>query len=107
MPLFGRPTAEDDRKAQAYAQWVQQRNPLAILSLVLGVFSLADFGVLIVPEVASIVVGIIALKQLARVEPCEINAKTRGHRLAWGGIILGAISLLVAAILYLQRRGHP
>ena len=106
MAMFGRPTREDERKAQAYAQWVQQRNPLAILSLVLGVFSLADFGVLIVPELASIVLGIIALKQLARVKPSEVDAKPRGHRLAWSGIALSLISLIIATVLYLQRRGH-
>ena len=33
-------------------------------------------------------------------------APTRGHRLAWGGIALSVISLIFAAILYLQRRGH-
>jgi hypothetical protein len=107
MPLFGRPTEQDERKAQAYAQWVQHRNPLAIASMVLGVFSLVEFGVLIIFGVGSIVLGIIALRQLSTVDPNDPGAKSRGHRLAWGGITLSAISLIFAAILYLQRRGHP
>jgi maltodextrin utilization protein YvdJ len=107
MPLFGRPTQDDERKAQAYAQWMQQRNPFAIASMVLGVFSLVEFGVLIIFGVASIVLGITALRQLARVDTTSPDAKSRGHRLAWGGIALSTISLIFAAVLYLQRRGHP
>jgi hypothetical protein len=103
MPLFGRPTPQDQLKAQAYAQWVQQRNPLAVASMVLGVFSLIEFGVLLVFGIASIALGTIALKQLAQVDRNEPNAKARGHRLAWGGIVLSVISLALAAILYLQR----
>jgi maltodextrin utilization protein YvdJ len=106
MALFGRPTERDEQKAQAYAQWMQQRNPFAIASMVLGVFSLIEFGVLIVFGVASIVLGIVALRQLARVDAADPSARTQGHRLAWGGITLSVISLIFAAILYLQRRGH-
>src|SRR5438128_1419348 len=106
MALFGRPTAQDEQKAQAYAQWMQQRNPLAIASMVLGVFSLIEFGVLIVFGVASIVLGVIALRQLAQVDLNDSMAKPRGRRLAWGGIALSTISLILAAILYLQRRGQ-
>ena len=61
MALFGRPTEQDARKAQAYAQWMQRRNPFAIASMVLGVFSLIEFGVLIIFGVASIVLGMVAL----------------------------------------------
>jgi maltodextrin utilization protein YvdJ len=107
MALFGRPTQEDERKAQAYARWMQQRNPFAIASMVLGVFSLVEFGVLIIFGVGSIVLGIIALKQLARVDASKPDARRRGARLAWGGIALSTVSLVFAAILYLQHRGHP
>ena len=48
MALFGRPTERDEQKAKAYAQWMQERNPFAIAAMVLGVFSLVEFGVLIV-----------------------------------------------------------
>jgi hypothetical protein len=147
MALFGRPTERDEQNAQAYAQWMQQRNPFAIASMVLGVFSLIEFGVLFVFGIGGIICGAIALRQLARVnrtaapiartshqEPTSVVdqspvtyatsdldtapdarryeapeptlAPTRGHRLAWGGIALSVISLIFAAVLYLQRRGH-
>jgi len=105
MALFGRPSERDEQKAQAYARWMQRRNPFAITSMVLGVFSLIELGVLFL-GVPGIILGIVALRQLARVDPNDPNAKPRGHRLAWGGITLSFISLIFAAILYLQRRGH-
>jgi hypothetical protein len=105
MPLFGRPTEQDQRKAQAYAQWVQQRNPFAIASLVLGAFSMIELGVLFL-GVPGIVLGVIALRQLAKVDANDVNAKPRGHRLAWGGIALSTLSLIFAAILYLSPRVH-
>ncbi|HMB95581.1 MAG TPA: DUF4190 domain-containing protein [Tepidisphaeraceae bacterium] len=99
MPLFGRETEQSRQRAQEYARWVQERNPFAIVSLLLGVFSLIEFGALIIFGVASIVLGIIAMRQLNRENPPQ----PRGHRLAWGGIILSIVSLICAAILYL----HP
>lgn len=105
--MFGRPTQRDQHKAQAYARWIQQRNPFAIASLVLGVFSLIEFGVLLVFGIAGLILGVIALRQLAAVDSNDPAAKSRGHRLAWGGITLSVLSLIIAAILYLQPRGHP
>jgi hypothetical protein len=99
MPLFGRETEQSQQRAAEYARWVQQRNPFAIVSLLLGVFSLIEFGALVIFGIASIVLGIIALKQLSGEKP----AQPQGHRLAWSGIILSAISLICAAVLYL----HP
>src|SRR3954463_13346412 len=106
MAFFGRPSERDEQKAQEYAQWMQQRNPFAIESMVLGVFSLVEFGVLIVFGVGGIVCGVVALRQLSSIDLEDPGTKPRGHRLAWGGIALSVISLIVAAILYLQRRGH-
>jgi len=116
MSLFGRPTERDERRAREYARWLQQRNPLAIASLVLGIFSLIEGGVLIVFGVAGIALGVAALVQLRRAERMTRNAppaidprtpidlpppiKTRGHRLAWSGIVLSALSLVIAVILY-------
>jgi Domain of unknown function (DUF4190) len=99
MPLFGRETEQKQQRAQEYARWVQERNPFAIVSLLLGIFSLIEFGALLIFGIVSIVLGIIALKQLNDENPQQ----PRGHRLAWSGIILSAISLIFAAILYL----HP
>lgn len=112
MPLFGRPNARDDQRAREYARWLQQRHPLAIVSLVLGIFSFIELGVLILPGVAGIVAGLIALRQLNRVpESAEQEVgldgpppvKTRGHRLAWSGIVLSAVSLVMAAVFYSMR----
>ena len=137
MALFGRPSEKDDARAAAYRDWLRRRNPLAIASLVLGVFSLIEFGALVVFGIAGIVLGFVALAQLRRVnaeggaaapaaraeaapaltyassdvpdpidggpytEPDEPPVpKTEGRRLAWAGIILSALSLVVAAVLY-------
>src|SRR2546425_10538203 len=85
MALFGRPTPQDEQKAQAYAAWVQQRNPFAIASMVLGVFSLIEFGVLLVFGIGGIILGIIALRRLAEEGRDDMKAKPRGHPLASGG----------------------
>src|ERR1051325_9661452 len=97
--MFGRTTQRDEQRAMAYRDWLQQRNPFAIASLVLGVFSLVELGALVVPGVASIVLGIYSLLQLRR----ENQMRPRGHRLAYGGIALSVASLITAAFLYLPR----
>jgi len=99
MALFGRTSERDEQKAIAYRDWLQQRNPLAIASLVLGVFSLVELGALVVPGVASIALGIMSLLQLRRGNA----ARPRGHGLAYGGIILSVLSLIIAGFLYLPR----
>jgi hypothetical protein len=150
MAFFGRPSGKDDARAEAYRQWLRRRNPLAVASLVLGVFSLIEFGALLVFGVAGIVLGFVALAQLRRVNaaaeapaPAAPSAaappaalgyassdapgrlhrrpyaegegddppvpKTHGHRIAWAGIILSALSLVVAAVIYTRpwERGGP
>ena len=99
MALFGRTSERDEQRADAYRDWLLQRNPLAIASLVLGVFSLIEAGALIVPGVASIVLGVVSLRQLRR----ENAPQTRGHRLAVVGIALSVLSLIVAGFLYFTR----
>lgn len=99
MALFGRETERDQQRVLEYGRWVRQRNPLAIASLVLGVFSLVELGALVVPGIASIVLGIISLRQLRR----EDRTYSSGHGLAYCGITLSAISLVIAAFLYLPR----
>ena len=73
---------------------MQAREPLAIVALILGVFSLADFGVLFVPEVAGVIVGVLALRRIAG------SAGKLGRGLAWSGIAVSAISLIVALSVY-------
>lgn len=99
MALFGRTSERDEQRAIAYRDWLQQRNPLAIASLVLGVFSLVELGALVVPGIASIVLGIASLLQLRR----ENTSRPRGHGLAYGGIALSVVSLVIASFLYLPR----
>jgi hypothetical protein len=149
MALFGRETEQDKQRAQDYARWLQAQNPWAIASLVLGIFSLIEFGVLGVFGIGSIAAGIVALRQLSRVraegmivnvqdatsplrsstrsEPIDYSdgsapspsimvidyerapqvsvARTRGRGLAWGGIVTGAISLILAIVLYTRLLG--
>jgi hypothetical protein len=80
---------------------------MAIASLVLGIFSMFDLGVLIAPEVGGIVLGGIALAQLRRIHYENggdvADGRNRGQRLAYGGIALSILSLLVAAALYWQN----
>ena len=99
MALFGRETERDQQRVLEYGRWVKQRNPLAIASLVLGVFSLIELGALVVPGIASIVLGIVSLRQLRR----ENAVYTRGHGLAYAGIVLSVVSLVIAAFLYLPQ----
>ena len=136
MALFGQPSEQDEARAEAWKRWLQRRNPLAVASLVLGIFSLIEFGALLVFGVAGIVLGFVALAQLRRVNggapssappppaaevaltyassdvPDPIDGrpyaeeddppvpKTHGRRIAWAGIILSALSLVAAAVIY-------
>ncbi len=106
MALFGRPTAQDEQRAQAWQAWLRQRNPLAIASLVLGIFSLIEFGAILIFGIAGIAAGIIALRQL-RAAQRGTDSPPQGHRLAWTGIVLSIVSLIVAAVLYFVLARHP
>ena len=105
MALFGRPTERDEAKAAAYRDWLARRNPFAIASTVLGVFSLTHFGTLWVDTLAGITLGVVSLRQMARaragnpVAP-DWRARTEGDRLAWGGIVVGAMTSALAFYLY-------
>lgn len=103
MALFGRPTVKDDERATAWGEWVRNRHPLAIASLVLGIFSLIEFGALLIFGILSIVLGVIALRQL-RATSSDSAAPKLGWRLAWTGIVLSVVSLIIAAVLLLHRR---
>jgi len=98
MALFGRETPHDQHRAEAWRAWMHRQQPLAIISLVLGVFSLVDFGVLIVPAVLSIVLGILALRKLRSRDGVD------GARLAWIGMMLSFLSLCIATGFYMRGR---
>ncbi|HEX8521407.1 MAG TPA: DUF4190 domain-containing protein [Tepidisphaeraceae bacterium] len=91
MP-FGRPTPQDDARAAAYRDWLTSRDPFAIASFVLGIFSLIEFGAILIFGIAGIILGILALKRIKSRAPA-----ITGQYLATLGIILSALSLLIAA----------
>jgi hypothetical protein len=66
MALFGRETEADRARADSWANWARQQNVLAIVSLVLGVFSLIEFGALVIFGIGGIATGAMALRQLRR-----------------------------------------
>ena len=113
MALFGRPSERDDARAATWAAWFQRQNPLALASLPLSVFSLTHVGTLFVDEIAGIALGVVALRQLTRARARNPDAaaepKTDGHWLAWGGIVVGLVSLALAIVVYfvLPPAGTP
>jgi hypothetical protein len=104
VALFGRETPQDQARAESYARWLQSQNPFAVASLVLGVFSLIELGVLIVFGIAGIACGAVAIRQLNRPDSAA-SGRGRGRWLAWTGIITSALSLVIATLLYLRVLG--
>jgi hypothetical protein len=104
MALFGRESERDQARAAGYAAWFQRQHPLALPSLLLSAFSLTHLGTLWLDEIAGIALGAVALAHLRRAargsDIADPAARTEGHRLAWGGIVVGVISLVVAFVIY-------
>jgi hypothetical protein len=100
MALFGRPTERDEAKAAAYRDWLLRRNPYAIASTVLGVFSLTHLGALWIDGIAGIVLGALALRQLSRQDTTGGAGTTEGRGLAWLGIVAASLSICIAIVLY-------
>ena len=105
MPLFGRPTVQDDQRAAAWRDWMQQRNPLAIASVVVGIFSLIEFGAIPIFSAGAVVLGVCAILQIRK---AKANGPTLhyGRRLAWSGIVLGILSLGVSVYIYTLPLRH-
>ena len=102
MALFGRETEREQQKAEAWARWFRAQNPYAIASLVFGVFSLIEFGVLLIFGVIGIALGVVALRQI---RSGSDPARPGGARLAWAGIVTSLMSLIIALLLYLRVFG--
>ena len=82
---------------------MQSRNPYAIGSLALGIFSIIEFGLIFVFGIAGIVTGVIALRELFAAKS-DATQPQLGARLAWTGIVLSAISVIMGVVLSLYRR---
>ena len=103
MPLFGRPSENDDAREAVYRQWFARQHPLALASLLLSLFSLTHFGTLIVDEAVGIAFGVVALVQIrsSRLSPPEAGRPRReGKWLARGGIAVGLVSFGCAMVIY-------
>jgi hypothetical protein len=82
MGLFGRETDRDRARAEAWSHWAKRQNVYALVSLVLGVFSLIEFGALVIFGIGGVATGAIALRQLNRVNlqsPDNPNSKVDAH----------------------------
>ena len=101
MGFLGRETEQDRARVESWSRWAKAQNFLAIVSLVLGIFSLIEFGALVIPGIAGIVTGVVALRQLSR----PTSERTEGRGVAWAGIITSVISLIIAVWLYRGRIG--
>ena len=94
MALFGRETAQDERRAEAWREWFIRQHSFALWSLVLSVFSLTHFGTLFVDEIAGVVLGVLAIRASRR------GATDKGVALAYAGVVVGVISFLLAIAIY-------
>jgi hypothetical protein len=94
MALFGRETARDEEKVEAYRLWFTRQHPLALASAALGIFSLTHFGTLFLDELAGIALGVIAIRAVRRGE------SSRSAKLAYVGLVIGAVSLICAIVIY-------
>jgi len=96
MALFGRPSEKDQLRAEQWRAWANRQNVFAMASVVLGVVSLIEFGVLLVFGIGGTAAGLIALRQLRNPD----GPRVEGKKLAWIGITVSVISLMIAAVVY-------
>ena len=94
MAWLGRETAEEQQRAEAWREWFLRQHPLALVSLVLSVFSLTHLGTLWIDEIAGIVLGVLAIRAVKR------GSSTKAVTLAYVGIIIGVLSLICAIVIY-------
>jgi hypothetical protein len=94
MALFGRETARDQRRAEAWRAWFLRQHAFALVSLALSVFSLTHFGTLFVDEIVGVVLGVLAIRLARRGET------DKSVTLAYAGVVVGVISLLCGVVIY-------
>ena len=93
MALFGRESARDQEREQAYREWFIRQHPLALASALLSIFSLTHFGTLWIDEILGILLGVIAIRQARRMPDKSV-------KFAYVGIVVGFLSLICAIIIY-------
>jgi uncharacterized membrane protein YfcA len=110
MALFGRETEREQTRAVSYAAWFARQHPLALASLLLSAFSLTHFGTLWVDTIVGIAFGVVALVQIRRAKQSasadDPPPRTEGQWLAWGGIVVGLVSLTLAFVIYFVLPGR-
>jgi hypothetical protein len=94
MAWLGRETPQEAQRVEAWREWFVRQHPFALASAVLSVFSLTHLGTLWVDEIAGIVLGVLAIRA-ARASACA-----KSVTLAYVGIVVGALSLLCAVVVY-------
>ena len=112
---FGRPSEKDNARELAYRNWFERQHPLALASLLLSVFSLTHLGTLFVDSIAGVVLGIITLAQTARArstrhatgDAAAPPQRVEGRRLAWAGIVVGILSLVIGIVIYSLPAATP
>ena len=73
-----------------------KRNKLAIIALLLGIFSFVNlFG--LEKGLMAIIAGWIAIREIRE------NSELSGKGMAWAGVILGALSMVVITILVIWK----
>jgi hypothetical protein len=98
MAMFGRESEQEKHKAEEWTAWARARNPLALASFVLGLFSLIELGAIPIFSLAGLILAIVALRQLR-----SPGAKQQhGHRLAWAGLVLSGAALIIGSSLYIH-----
>lgn len=110
MALFGRETGRDQARVAKYTGWLARQHPMALPSLLLSAFSLTHFGTLWVDTAAGIFLGVVTLVQIWQARqgtPGPKNpGKTEGHWLAFGGILIGLVSFVLACVIYFILPSH-
>ena len=97
MGIFGRESAADAARARRVGLWAQQRHPLALLAMVLGILAVIDSITMVIGIAAglgAIVVGMLGLRRLKR-EP-----KRLGRRLCLTAIVLGIVGIGMSLTVY-------
>lgn len=94
MAMFGRESARDRERVAAYREWFVRQHPFALISAALAIFSLTHFGTLFIDEIVGIALGVIALRQFRRMPD-------RSVKLAYVGVAVGIVSLIIGVTLYL------